>query len=338
MLRYLCLARVNRSLVKLPRWPAAELSLVLGSIIADRLPTRQAHQWHKVLSPWQEYGGEAINVNLVAGAEVTKKTTAIPEATWPVETAFFVYPGKMTYGQGELIAWELKLLGEGAEHGFFLEVILPALEEASRTTNSQWNYQYSLWGRFDIDSIYVARGRQWMPVVQAGKLDARYRPSPTQWADGLDFDPNAAGDIKNLTWLTPFDLTAALPTESEPTSSKTGRQTITFSETPTLTKILEALLARLTVFLPGKHHTPADIWPALSAEEQTSLRQAMEEAQSIPAYLKSLKPAPAYAPGRWLAEQTFPTIPTSVIPYLELASMLHVGRQTHLGCGVFTLD
>ena len=338
-MRYLCLARVNRSLVKLPRWPAAELSLVLGSIIADRLPTRQAHQWRKVLSLWQDYEGEAVNVDLAAAAtETAKKTKVIPEVGWPVETAFFVYPGKMTYGQGELIAWELKLLGEGAEHGFFLEVILPALEEASRTTNSQWNYQYSLWGRFDIDSIYVARGRQWMPVVQAGKLDTHYRPSPTQWADGLDFGLSEAVNVKNLTWLTPFDLTAASPDEGQSSPAKTNRPTITFSETPTLTKILEALLARLTVFLPGKYHTPEDMWPALSAEEQTSLRQAMDEAQSIPAYLKSLKPAPAYAPGRWLAEQTFPTIPASVLPYLELASMLHVGRQTHLGCGVFMLD
>jgi len=64
VLRYLLVWRVNRSLVQLPPSFAADLSLVLGTIIADRLPTRKATPWRKC----------AFNHNVAKEAMIWLKT------------------------------------------------------------------------------------------------------------------------------------------------------------------------------------------------------------------------------------------------------------------------
>ena len=340
LIRYLTFWRVNRSLVRVPKCLSAELSLVLGTIIANRLPTREASRWRKALAPWNEYQGEALNVtiNNEASKQEVEKSKTIPEISWPVETVLFAYPGKMSYGQGELIMWELKLLGENADHSFFLEVILPAMEEASNTADPQWHRQHSPWGRFDVDSIYVARGPRWEPMAQAGKLDVRYRATPTQWAEDLTFGSNSERAFKDLTWLTPFDLGITLDQADPSSTDPSPRQKkILPHEKPTLQRILEVLIARMAVLLPGKYNTPDDVWNILSPEEKSSLQDVIEQVQQIPAHFKNLKPVPDDWPGRWIGAQAFPTIPPSVIPLLELASILHIGKQTHFGCGTFLL-
>ena len=317
LVRYLFVWRVNSSMVWLPRSLSAELSLVLGTIIADRLPTREATPWRKALAPWDEAKGEG-------------KLKTVPQASWPLEAVLFVYPGKRSYGEGELILWELKLLGESADHGLFLEVILPALEDAATTTDPRWHRKSSLWGRFDLYGVYAARGDCWEPLVQEGKLDLRYSPTPVQWAEGLTFEAGSRRVFKRLTWLTPFDLS--------PTSSKgRRRKKIPAGEVPTLPRILESLIARMTIFLPGKRHTPDDVWDSLSAEERASLQAALEQAAQAPVQDHDLRHAPKDWPGRWIGRQTFASIPSAIIPYLQLASILHVGNQTHFGCGTFVI-
>lgn len=323
LIRYLMVWRVTGSLVRLPRCLSAELSLVLGTTIANRLPTREARPWHKALAPWDEYGG----LSLVG----KKKPTRLPEASWPIEAVLFVYPGKRTYGQGEPILWELKLLGESADHGLFLEVILPAMEEAGSILDPRWQHQNVLWGRFDIQAVYVARGQQWEPIVRDGRLDLSYQATSVQWAEGLTFEQRSERIFDRLTWITPFDLTNA--------SGKPSREKkIAPHEVPTLQGILESLIARMSQLLPGRHHAPEDVWSVLSEEERTSFQAAMEQAARIPVHRHSLKPAPKRGPGRWIGTQTFPSIPHPIIPYLELASILHIGKQTHLGCGTFAIS
>jgi hypothetical protein len=310
-----------------------ELSLVLGTTIANRLPTRQARPWRKALAPWDEYGG----ISLIG----RKKPATVPEVSWPIEAVLFVYPGKRTYGQGELILWELELMGESADHGLFLEVILPALEEAGRVTDPQWQRQNALWGRFDIQAIYVARGRQWEPMVRDGRLDLNYRATDVQWAEGLTFEAGSERIFDHLTWLTPFDLGNDASASSRQRPSRSGQRSKKKPdphEVPTLQSILESMVARMSLLLPGKHHTPDDVWEALSAEEQSSLRAVMEQAALVPVRHTSLKPAPKRWPGRWIGTQTFASIPHSIIPYLELASILHIGKQTHFGCGTFMIS
>lgn len=336
LIRYLVVWRVNRSLVRLPRCTPAELSLVLGAIIANRLPTREARPWRKTLAPWDEYQGKALNLprgNVPNNSQ--PKLTTIPDVSWPIETVLFAYPGKMSYGQGEVILWELKLMGDKADHGFFLEFILPAMEEAGSTSDPQWYHQHSPWGRFDIDTVYVARGAHWEPLVRGGQLDLRYHPTPTQWAEGLTFGLSSERTFNQLTWLTPFDLAETLTgadSASRPSSKK-----IPAYEVPTLQSILEALLARMACLLPGKYNTPGDVWNILSPEEQSALFEAIGRADDIRLRRHDLGPTPKYWPGRWIGRQTFSAIPPLLLPYLELASILHIGKQTHFGCGTFII-
>jgi hypothetical protein len=326
LIRYLFVWRVNRSLAQLPRWLPAELSLVIGTLIANRLPTRQAHPWRKALAPWEEWGG----IDLVG----KKKPKNLPQASWPVEAVLFAYPGKQTYGQGELILWELKLLGDSADHGLFLEVILPAIEEAGSVTRPQWQHLNTLWGRFDIQAIYAARGPHWEPIANNGQLDLSYRATPSQWAEGLAFDLRSNRTFDRLTWLTPFDLSGS----ASDTKKQANKKKIAPHQMPTLSRMLESLIARLSLLLPGKHNTPDDVWAILSAEEQTSLRSVIEQASHIPMHRASLVPVPRSWAGRWIGTQTFASIPHPVLPYLELASILHIGRHTHLGCGTFAIS
>jgi len=295
-------------------------------MIANRLPTHEARPWRKALAPWDDYGG----ISLVG----RKKPARLPEVSWPIEAVLFAYPGKRTYGQGELILWELKLLGESADHGLFLEVILPALEEAGSASDPQWQHQNVLWGRFDIQAIYVARGPHWEPIVSNGRLDLTYQATPVQWAEGLTFDPDPKRIFDRLTWITPFDLTD----EGDQADRRRPRKRIPPDEVPTLQSILESLIARMSLLLPGKHHKPDDVGDVLSQEERASFQAVMEQASHIPVYHKKLKPAPKYWPGRWIGTQTFPSIPHPIIPYLELASILHIGKQTHFGCGTFAIS
>lgn len=338
LIRYLLVWRVNSSLVWLPRCLSTELSLALGSIIADRLPTRQARPWRKALAPWDKYGGTSLIGK--------KKPSRIPEASWPMQAVLFAYPGKRTYGRGELILWELKLMRESADHGLFLEVILPAMEEAGSASEPRWQHRNVLWGQFDIHAVYAARGQQWEPIVSDGRLDLDYCATPVQWAEGLAFDSNSERIFDRLTWLTPFDVTSDAASLKDRTgrrrrrkSSLQGRRKkIPPHEVPTLQSILESLVVRMSQLLPGKHHAPDDVWDVLSEEEKASFRAVLEQASHIPIHHRSLKRAPKRWPGCWMGSQSFASIPHPIVPYLELASILHIGEQTHFGCGTFTIS
>lgn len=309
LIRYLIVWRVNTSLLWVPDELVTDFSRVLGNIIADRLPTRQARDWHKALAPWEEAGDSGV-----------------PDAAWPIESVLFVYPGKRSYGQGELILWELKLMGESADHGLFLEVILPAMEEAATTTDSRWRERGDLWGQFDIDSIYAARGHCWEPVVKDGKLDLDHRPTPAQWAEGFTFESRTDRVMDRVTWMTPFDIPRSDRDRSAPRD-----------KAPSLHTLLDALIVRMSELLPGKHNTSDDVWDVLEAEERSALEEALELASRIPVQHHKIEPAPKEYAGRWTGEQRFQFIPNPVLPYLELASILHLGKQTHFGCGTFMI-
>lgn len=316
LMRYLCVWRINRAVVRLPKYLSTELAQVLGTIIAERLPTAAARPWQK-----------ALNLQSADSPTLNLEGSTFNGSVWPVEAVLFTYPGKLTYGPGEVILWELKLLGSALDHGFFLEVILPALEAAGQTSDPRWYRSNSLWGRFDIQAIYAARGPRWEPVVSDGRLNLRYRADPLQWADGLTWQFSSSRRLTQLTWLTPFDLGDA-----------PGDDSSAPAESPTLQLLLEALLARMARLLPGKYTTPGDVWNLVGPEEQAALWDALAQADRAPLRRHNLKPAPKEWPGRWLGQQTFAPIPPPLLPYLELASILHLGRHTQVGCGTFVLD
>jgi len=322
LLRYLIAWKVNSSLVTLPEYLPVELSLVLGTIISNRLATQEAGPWRKAITPLAEYYAQVSDKN-------KNVTTPFPAVSWPLEAVLLAYPNKQTFGFGELIFWELKLLGESADHGLFLELILPAMEEAGYAADTQWNRAKRLWGHFEVNAVYVARGKTWMPLVQEGRLDLRYRPTPVQWAEGLRFKPDSPRTFYGLNWLTPFDL-AGIPSGENANRDADKPQ-------ETLQIILEALVARAGRLVSGRHKSREGVTVILTADEQTALQNAMAEAATIKCLYKNLDRVPKHLPGAWSGTQTYAPIPASILPYLELASLLHIGKHTHLGCGTFVL-
>jgi hypothetical protein len=268
LIRYLLVWRVNSSLVRLPMHFSAELSAVIGEIIADRLPTSKARHWRKSLAAWDEHRDEASS----RGKKFLKN---IPEVSWPIESVLFVYPDKTTYGQGELILWELKLIGDSADHGFFLEVILPAMEEASYTSDPRWHRPNRLWGRFDIQSVYVARGEKWEPLVSDGRLDLRYRATPVQWKEGLTFGLGSEARYRHptrLVWLTPFDL--RLDSHKEGNASATRMEEGT-DKPPSLQCILVSLIHRMRILMPELSN--ASHCTIMHMEKQSSIHDVIED-------------------------------------------------------------
>lgn len=322
LLRYLIVWRVNGSLVQLPRCLSAEISRVLGTALAERLPTAQARPWRKAMEGWgSATASDESETVKTSGAGKSRATNDWP--AWPLEAVLWPYPGKRVYGQGEPILWELKLLGDDADHGVFLETILPVMEAVSATADERWRRARTLWGRFDIQAIYVSRGSSWEPVVRDGRLDLDVRPNSTQWLEGMTFGSEAKHRPQRLMWLTPFDLdpAGAAARTSQPSP-------------PTLRDILDALMVRLAPLVLGKRATAAQMWESLPPEEQAALHRACDETQLK---ISGLEAAPKDGPGRWIGGQTFTKIPPRVLSYLELAAILHLGQATHLGCGTFAL-
>lgn len=301
--------------MQLPCYFAIELSRTLGTLIAERLPAPIPREWRRTLDAWASIQQESESPD-----------KPVPTDTeWPLRAVLWVYPIKRGFGLGEVIVWELKLIGDSADHGIFLEHILPAMEQAATTTNPRWLYHNSVWSHFDVQAIYVARGACWEPHVSDGKLNLGYRATPTQWAEGMNFQMDAARTVYRLTWVTPVDLTPSMA----------GTSTTTDTPYPTMPRLVDALMERMTVFLPSKQNTVDQVWAMLSAEEQTELWRALERAQLASSDLERV---PRYVPGRWIGTQVFAEIPATLVPYLELAAIVHVGNYTHLGCGTFRLE
>lgn len=326
LIRYLIVCRVNASMVWLSSDPAVEFSLVLGTFIQESLPTIQARPWRKALVPWKEHGGLSAIRN--------RSLKAIPGVAWPVEAVIFCYPGKRAYGEGELVMLELKLIGEGADHSFFLETVLPALETASSRIDRGWQTPNSLWGKFDINSVYVARGHNWETLVHDGRLDLRYSATSMQWCEGLDLRPHSSAPFQNLIWITPFNLRSG---EEGSPAGKPG-QKITPAEVPSLSEILTSLMTRMNSLPIGKPHKGATFWDVLAPRDRDAFQEALDRCSEVPMIHSALRPVSRARPGRWIGRQRFGVIPDSVVPYLGLASIFHIGEHTHLGCGTFTLS
>ncbi len=328
LIRYLCVWRVNGSLVHLPNDLAIELARVLAELIAAHLPTRTASAWHKQLDAWHEYQKSLHNSS-------QQKILPIPETLWPLQAVFLPYPGKRSYGRGELIFWELKLFGSSADHAFFLEVILPAMEEAGYTSDRRWNHRNSLWGRFDIEAIYIAKGPRWEPLVKAGRLNLRCRTTSTQWAKNHDDTPPQTTRTC-LRWLTPVDLDYTKISKSQFSAEfqVTNAEDEPNDGPPSLLDVLNALTVRLNQVLSVKNLVLEDY---LTPKQEKRLHAAFTLASDILPQSHTLIGAPNNQPGRLIGTQDFMPIPLDLLPYLDLAAILHIGTHTQFGCGTFVL-
>lgn len=323
LIRYLIAWRVTSDLVVLPDPFSPVLSRLLGAAIAERLPTRKAQEWHDTVAAWGE-----------------NNDNPSVEAQWPMEAVLFPYPAKRHYGEGEVIFWELKLMGPSADHGLFLEFILPAMEDVATMTDPRWHRSNWLWGNFAIQAVYAARGRHWEPVVSEGQLDLDYRATPAQWAEELPFGQDARGNRHHLTWLMPFDL-GEMPDVGDNSYRAEEKIGIAVREVPTLTGIIKAMVERMALFMPEKRPTVKDVLHFLEEQdEREKLEQALKKGQWASRKQKiALTSTSREQAGRWSGEQHFARpIPRQTLPYLELASILHVGEMTHFGCGTFELS
>ncbi|HIJ19458.1 MAG TPA: hypothetical protein HPP58_00270 [Deltaproteobacteria bacterium] len=306
-------------------YPGLEFSLILGSLIAESLPTVQARPWKKAMLPWQAYGG--------ISAIKKKALRIVPDAAWPIESVLFCYPGKKAYGEGEPIFLEMKLIGESADHAHFLEVILPALEKSGSSIDRTRQTPNALWGKFDIQSIFAARGPVWEPFVENGRLDLHYKPTPSQWSEGLDFHSNARRPLRLLKWITPFDLA---PHETVEDKRKSSNR-ITLDEVPSLRDILGAFMARMNGLSTGKRGASTRFWDILDEADRQAFEAATAAASRVQMKHGSFQRVSGLRPGRWFGRQEFSPIPEIVRPYLGLASIFHIGAHTHFGCGTFVL-
>ncbi len=323
LLRYRVFLSVASAGVRLYQGTLAELSWLLGESIRERAaPAGAARRWRRALTPWDESGW----ARAMTGSG--KRFPPWPDIHWPVETIFLFRPLKRFYGRGELLPFEIKLVGERADHSFFLECLLPALESLGYTRPS-WRRRpgHLLWGHFDVRHIYVARGLRWEPLVQNGEVDLRVRPQPDQWMDGWPFDAPAGRSFSAIRWTRPF------VTEDMVSRSRPGRLV-----PPSLSTLLAASVERLAGLLAAGD--VAALWQELSPDEQTDLMDAVEQARSVAVFRHTLRAKRRLrgAPVNLEGEQVFAAqIPPSVIPYLELGSILHIGRYSHFGYGTFRL-
>jgi len=328
LVRYLIVWRVNSSLAYFPRYFSLDISNILGTIISRRLPTSEKRMWEKSLSPLNDFF-DKFKTN-----KKTDHSSKIPESAWPLNSVIFTYPLKRTYAKDELIFWELKLFGEHADHGLFLEVILPAMEEASYTSEKDWNRRNRIWGHFDIQNIFAARGEKWEPIVTDGKLDLRSRVHPLHWLEGQTFSPKTNRKFKTLNWITPSDLNENsnsfyalnLPDEKEK---------MKFGKAPLLSFILHSLIQRINKLLYEPSKGCTEINEILNAPERYAFLQAFQQSLQIKITNNYLKKVHTNYPGKIIGEQEFSHIPNQIIPYLNIASILHLGSQTHFGCGTF---
>ncbi|MBF0550992.1 MAG: hypothetical protein HQK60_10690 [Deltaproteobacteria bacterium] len=327
IIRYLFMLRVTGSLVTLSDHPALELSRVVGNAIANRLPTSQARPWRKAVTLWDQSG--------LRPQDLKKGLTSLPEVNWPIEAVIFFYPGKRAYGFDELIFWELKLLGDSADHNLFLEVIMPALEEACTAGDPRWRSSLGLWGRSGIQAVYVARGLHWEPLVQQGQLDLGYKPGPTQWAEGLDFDSCSSLAFDQLTWVTPFHFASPGANPQHPQ----GPARPSLNRAPTLRQLYDAFVARVSPLILNKRHPSDTFWNLLTKQDQLSLEAAIEQSSRVRLSFKAFKSGRTQTPEAFFGMQRFaPVIPQVIVPLLGLGSIIHLGRHTHLGHGTFYLD
>jgi hypothetical protein len=314
LFRYLIAFRVNTPMVRLPLDFSASISRILGYAIADSLSTRDARLWHKHL--------DVNKLNLFQRPAIEDP---YPENPWPVNAVILPYTNKRNYCQGEIIYWELKLIGDSADHGFFLEAIIPAMEKLGYTEQNIPQSRMSLWGHYDILSVWVANGSKWEPLINDSQLNLRYNPKPLQWNTHLTEDYYHKEMLKqnHLIWLRPFEF------DIQDVSQMKDKFI------PEMQSIIESVVRRWNYFTSSRIRK--EIWDVVPSHLLIEVKKAWEIACNMRIISYNLSPALRNEPGLWYGELTYENIPVFLMPYLDMAAIFHVGKKTHYGCGTFAI-
>ncbi len=325
ILRYLIVIKFKGTLANVPISFSGEFLSIVGNAVADRLPTVQARPWRKSLAEWNESGG-------FLGAH-RNKDAEIPLHPWPIEAVAVKYQHKRSYGYDELVFLELKLIGNAADHGFFLEVLLPAMEEAGRTPIEEARHSNRLWGAYEISAVYIASGSKWRPIAEEGSIDLDYRPKPNQWIEDLKLvRTDGSRMLDKITWLTPFDpYPQEVDGEDVPVKLEKGL--------PRPDVIFDQLMIRLNSLTPGKGESLERLLDGFTEEEILLFEGARDVSRRIPVLRTDARQTNHFGRRRMMGTQIFATsIPGHIIPFLTLASILHIGRYTQYGFGTFIIE
>jgi hypothetical protein len=314
LFRYLIAWRVNTPMVRLPLDFTAAISQTLGYAIADSISTRDARRWLKHL--------DTNKLNLFQRPAIEDP---YPETPWPVHAVILPHTNKRNYCQGEIIYWELKLIGDSADHGFFLEAIIPAMEKLGYTEQNIPQSRLSIWGHYDILSVWVANGNNWDPLINESQLNLKYHPKPLQWNSHLteDYYHKGMSQQKRLIWLRPFEFDVL------------GISQMKDKFIPEMQSIIESVVRRWSFFSSSRIRK--EIWDLVPSNLLIEVKKAWEIAGNMRISSYNLIPALRNEPGLWTGELTYENIPVFLMPYLDMAAIFHVGKKTHYGCGTFAL-
>jgi hypothetical protein len=312
LIRYLIEIRINRSLVWMSTVPEKELAWRWGTAMAEQMAITRARSWKKALSSGRQ------------------EEDASPG--WPVEAVLRLHTPKRTLGLDEHLFLELKLLGDGADHAFFMETMLPALEilgsePAAGGGNSR--HPNSLYGHFDILSVRSAKGRGWKPLIRDGRLDLRFKVHGAQWEKGYRMSEYRPAPVHRLVWRTPFDFSAPSPPDARTEAKR---------RPPELPEFLERTADRLGRIYYGPYAGSREFVGRMKAECAAQWHAAMEMAAKPRVKEYRLKKVPGANHPALIGYQTFnPAIPPELFPFLTLGHLVHLGRGALFGQGLFGL-
>ena len=312
ILRYLFVLRVNCSLIETLKQPEQEIVHLLAALIAENMGGADGKAWKKAARRLAN-GSVAVSVD----------TVPLPgPPPWPVDAVVLAENPGTRLGLDEHFLFELTLFGDRIGHHFILEYLLPALEQAGYS-RMEGQAKFGLWGNYEVVGLFCAHGADWEPVIDEGLLSSEYFPAPDQWA--RDFMMSGAGKMfTRLDWIRPLAPDAAMP-ENGP-------------DMPWLLAALERRMTALKLLNRGSATDMDALVQGIPGMEKTSWQQAVDAAQAMPAPVSVLRPVEKKHPAKAvIGRQYFSAIPPVVLPWLELASLLHLGLHTNYGYGGFSL-
>lgn len=314
-LRYLIGVTVNSSFVRLKQDSSIDFVYMVGTIISENLPTRYSRHWKKNIL---QFKGD-------------QKKGVLMSQLWPIDASIIFYPSKVIYTEGDIIFFELKLFGADAEHDFFLETILPAIEDIGYKKDRDWYKSSTLWGHYDVSYICIADGFNWIPLAEDGVINLKYNPNPWQWLN-VDthekFKLMMSHKYRAVEWLKGVTLSDDLQTDNIDENYRS------------LYFLMSSILERMNYLLEVSNRSKLTIFDLMDNNEQKeNFEIALEDSKKVLFGRHDLSISHSKSAGRWFGTQKFnQDIQSIFIPYLNLGSVFHIGDNINYGAGTFSLS
>ena len=213
---------------------------------------------------------------------------------------------KKIYRAGEYFAFEIRLFGQAAQHRLLIERFLPAIEMGGKLNGiGSWiDIPQSNYGCFEVHKVLVARPDKWVEVY-----------NPRQWffQEVVPDDVNAAvaqtsEQRTTLTWLTPFCL----------------KQKNTHIVEPDIASLVKFISVRLIQLQPSFCR---DHFTEILAQAQ-KVRIFQHDLRLVELFEKR---SDMFQIGKIIFEQ----LPPPLARMLDIGSIIHIGKATRYGNGIY---